>query len=47
MERYLRVSLEFFLMYLAQEVTEVPEFVTDLRVQLTDCKMNVGHCYNR
>jgi len=46
-ERDLRVSLEFFLIYLAVNVTEVSEFVIDLLVQLTDCKMSVSHCYNR
>jgi hypothetical protein len=33
--RDLRVSLEFFLIYLALEVTVVSDFVIDLRVQLT------------
>lgn len=37
----------FFLIYLALKVTEVSEFVIDLRVQLTDCKMNISHYYNR
>lgn len=47
MERHLRASLEFFLIYLALEITEVSEFVIDLRVQLTDRKMNVDHRNNR
>lgn len=33
--RDLRVILEFFLIYLALEVTIVSEFVVDVRVQLT------------
>ena len=47
LERDLLVSLEIFLIYLALEVTEVSDFFIDFRVQLTDCKMNVDHCYNR
>jgi hypothetical protein len=47
MERDLHVNPEFFLLYLALEVTEVSEFVIDFRVQLTDRNMHFDHCYNR